>query len=560
MRGYKLLQRAMKASPSLLLIGLVIMAMNTVLLVWSSFEVSSIVESVASSRFEYLDVVWLGVTLAGAAVAAGALSPCFAWLGRAIILSQVDDVVNSLAHREMVAPFAQGPPIDDLATRIVSNTHRDAVGALPSLLRIRARGWAGVLVLATVSPLAAFLIASFVMVYGRAFTRFLGDVLESLQGPGPTELRQTRYVRSLLFNRRLAGELRVFAGLPWLIDVFRVRSESGRAVVGRSQSRHAGRLAVSAGASAVALLAVLIWAVRATWVGAMDLATLTLAVQGALMVLDLGPAGDAAVRARQVYELEREIGPERTTQCRVESSTEQAADGVAVACNDLLFAYKEGGDTVIDIPDLVIRSGERVAVVGRNGAGKSTLLGLLAGTLCPVSGTVDRVREPLAVALQQSVRYPATLRENVQAGDARVGVEDALRSVGESTFAELGERLDEDLGSNGGGLSGGQWQRVGLARALARLRERGLLILDEPSAALDPEAERRFFEQAVSLPAAQTVVLSTHHLGNTEFVGRILVLDGGKIVDDGSHSDLMSRGGLYAELFLQQARLLGVED
>jgi hypothetical protein len=115
-----------------------------------------------------------------------------------------------------------------------------------------------------------------------------------------------------------------------------------------------------------------------------------------------------------------------------------------------------------------------------------------------------------------------------------------------------------DPGIQGGNLSGGQWQRVGLARAFGHATG-GVLLLDEPSAALDPAAEARFFRTALDQARGRTILLATHHLANTRFADRIVVLDGGRIVEEGGHADLMRHGGLYADMFTAQARSYGVE-
>jgi ABC-type multidrug transport system fused ATPase/permease subunit len=167
----------------------------------------------------------------------------------------------------------------------------------------------------------------------------------------------------------------------------------------------------------------------------------------------------------------------------------------------------------------------------------------------------------MSVALQRAVRYPATLQDNVSVGDDGVNVDRAAATAGLGAGGLPLERSGELLGrpgSEGGSLSGGQWQRVGLARAFGHATG-GILLLDEPSAALDPAAEAEFFRTALDRAADCTVLLSTHHLANTRFVDRIVVLDEGRIVQEGTHADLMHSGGLYADMFTLQAKSYGVE-
>jgi ABC-type multidrug transport system fused ATPase/permease subunit len=166
------------------------------------------------------------------------------------------------------------------------------------------------------------------------------------------------------------------------------------------------------------------------------------------------------------------------------------------------------------------------------------------------------------MCLQQAVRYPATLPENVSLGHNNVDVERALATVGSDTELMPARHWDDLLGSpetGGANLSGGQWQKVGLARAFGHAAD-GVLLLDEPSAALDPTAEAEFFRTALSQSRDATVVLSTHHLANARFVDRIIVLDEGRIVADGTHSELMRAGGLYTDMFTKQAASYGVKS
>jgi ABC-type multidrug transport system fused ATPase/permease subunit len=323
--------------------------------------------------------------------------------------------------------------------------------------------------------------------------------------------------------------------------------------------------------SAAALLACFGWLITGAWNGRLSVAEMVFGIQGALLILDLGPAGDVAGLFRQAVRLERELalpGREPTpapgagpVAGPVAGPADVGDADVAVACRSLRHVYPGAALAALDIPDLVIRRGERVAVVGRNGAGKSTLFGIVAGFLRPTEGSVAVDRAGVSIALQRAVRYPATLHENVTLGDRRVDLDSALARVGPGAVRTGRERADDLLGTpgtHGGNLSGGQWQRVGLARAFGRATG-GVLLLDEPSAALDPAAEAEFFRAALHEGHGCTVLLSTHHLANTRFADRIVVLDGGRIVEQGTHADLMRHGGRYADMFTRQARAYGVE-
>lgn len=565
--SWRVWRRAARARPALSAIVVALALVNTGLLVVASMLVSRAVGVAASGgdgQALVFPLVALVAALAGTALAAAVLAPACLRLERAIVLHQVDDVVHRVAVVESSDAGGSGTgALGTVAERIVGMPHREALGSVVELLRTRCRGWAGVVVLGLVSPVAAVVLAASTMAYGRAFTRFLDDVLAGLASRGPLATRRARYVRSLHFEHGIAGELRTFRALPWLLRRFVSLSDAGRAEAFGERQRHAKSVAGYSLLCAVALLGCLAWLIIRAWSGNLGIAELALGIQGALLMLDLGPAGDVAVRFRQAAQVERDLATSDSVPPArgASGSAEVAHPDVAVACRSIRHVYHGAERPALEVADLKIRKGERVAVVGRNGAGKSTLFGIIAGFLAPTEGSVDVDLTGVSIAVQRAVRYPATLQENVSLGDRWVDVDRAFATVGQGAEGMALERADDLLGGpgiHGGNLSGGQWQRVGLARAFGHATG-GVLILDEPSAALDPAAEAEFFRTALDQAHGCTVLLSTHHLANTRFVDRIIVLEGGRIVQEGTHADLMRSGGLYADMFTTQAQSYGVE-
>lgn len=216
--------------------------------------------------------------------------------------------------------------------------------------------------------------------------------------------------------------------------------------------------------------------------------------------------------------------------------------------------------------------GERIALVGENGAGKTTLVKLLTRLYDPDEGRVlldgvdlrdydlDSLRRAIGVIFQDFVRYDFILKENigvsqVEALDDEARVREAAeRSLADTVARRLGKGYGQMLGrrfDGGVDLSGGEWQKVALARAY--MRDAQVLILDEPTAALDARAEYEVFLRFAELTAGKTAVLISHRFSTVRMADRILVLQGGELVDDGTHEELVARGGLYAELFSLQA-------
>lgn len=226
--------------------------------------------------------------------------------------------------------------------------------------------------------------------------------------------------------------------------------------------------------------------------------------------------------------------------------------------------------------DLVLRPGEKVALVGHNGAGKTTFVKLMTGLYTPTEGRIlvdgrdvaewDRralVRR-FGVVFQDFNQYQLSFRENVGVGEvARMHDDDAIeRAVargGASTVVEsLAEKggLDAALGQwfrGGVELSGGQWQKVALARGFMR-EDADVLVLDEPTAALDAESEHVVFDRFQALAEGRTTLVISHRFPTVRMADRILVLDGGAVCEEGTHDALVARGGLYARLFRLQAR------
>lgn len=241
----------------------------------------------------------------------------------------------------------------------------------------------------------------------------------------------------------------------------------------------------------------------------------------------------------------------------------------AIRFENVHFTYPKTDRKILDGVSFSIQPGEHVALVGENGSGKSTIVKLLFGLYQPnegkitVNGTDIRELSPkqrhevLSAVFQDYAKYTLTLRENVAFGDIQKLHDDAaLKEALRAGMAEDGvfENLDQNLGKleeDGIDLSGGQWQRVAMARAV--VSDSSCLVLDEPTAALDPMAESRMYQNFAAAMSGRGCVLISHRLASAKMCDKILVLDKGKIREEGSHSRLMEQGGLYAQMFQAQS-------
>ncbi len=237
------------------------------------------------------------------------------------------------------------------------------------------------------------------------------------------------------------------------------------------------------------------------------------------------------------------------------------------------FTYPNSPEETLHDLSINIKQGEKVAIVGENGSGKSTFVNLLCGIYQPTTGNITigsldlgenlrAVRRAISVVFQGFGRYETTIRENITIADGtKKASDEELWTYAKNTGAydfikEQPQQFDEEIGTfskTGNNLSGGQWQKIAMTRAVYRDQAR-VLILDEPTAALDPVAEAELYRQFSTLTGTKTTIFISHRLGITNVVERILVFDNGRIVEDGSHSELIKKNGKYAEMFHAQAQ------
>lgn len=240
-----------------------------------------------------------------------------------------------------------------------------------------------------------------------------------------------------------------------------------------------------------------------------------------------------------------------------------------IVAKDISFMYPGTQHLSISDVSLVIKAGETIAIVGANGAGKTTLVRLLLGLYMPNEGTVVANGMDTALANEKSLfagvsgvfqrfqKYELTLNENVRAGDfaSEETIDSAMRlanvDINSSNFSNGTDTMLSRSFEGGVDLSGGEWQRVAIARGL--YRKHNLIVLDEPTAAIDPLEESRIYKQFVDISQGKTAVIVTHRLGSTRIADRVVVMNKGKIAETGTHDELMQHCGLYAEMFHAQA-------
>lgn len=400
--------------------------------------------------------------------------------------------------------------------------------------------------------------------------------------------READYFRTLGMGTAAAKEMRVFGLVDWVKTRYARRALDSVTPIWKDRRRVSGRDFLWFTALGIVLESVvLVGALRSAAAGEIGLAALVLTLQAVVAATMLGefyheadgPTQFGMISARALTSFERRV--EQLVQDDVvlqSSNTIPTADlparGIHLA--SVTFRYPRAARPVLDGLDLELRAGECTAIVGVNGAGKTTLVKLLTRLHDPTQGAVlvdgvdlrhlpvDEWRRQVSVIFQDFNRYPFSAYDNIALGvvEHRDRV-DAVRAAAQDagilpTLDGLASGIDTPLGrhqADGAELSGGQWQRVAIARALFAVSQGArVLVLDEPTAALDVRAEAAFFDEFARLTRGVTTLLISHRFSSVRHADRIVVISDGQVLEDGTHDSLLAAQGTYARLFDLQAR------
>lgn len=298
----------------------------------------------------------------------------------------------------------------------------------------------------------------------------------------------------------------------------------------------------------------------------------------AFLELAEAPAGKTALTDQEESPAGKTALTEKEALAGKKGTREAAGKGIRF--EHVTFTYPGRKEPALRDVSFAMAPGTRTALVGHNGSGKSTLVKLLCGLYQPDSGHIfidgqdvaqmspDALRRHFSVVFQDYGKYSFTVRENVELGDVekmRAPVrerEKAVRAALRQGLAEdLAGMLEKPLGTlspEGTGLSGGQWQRLALSRAC--YRDSAICVLDEPTASLDPVAENELYANFTEMMRERACILISHRLAVARYTDRILVLEGGRLVEDGTHGSLMEREGVYASMYRAQSHWYASEE
>jgi ATP-binding cassette subfamily B protein len=389
--------------------------------------------------------------------------------------------------------------------------------------------------------------------------------------------RHADYAYRLAVDPPAAKELRLFGLADWVIERFRSRRErlyQLRWQATRLRERPVLWSLLLVLAANLVVFHSLGSAAAEGSLGLDRLVTFASAAVGASMIAFGGLSwalDGAAAPAAAVMRLEKAMEPAGAL-----VRGEARAAGMPareIRFEGVRFAYPATGEPVLDGFDLVVPAGSSLAIVGQNGAGKTTLAKLLCRLYDPQDGAilvdgvdlreldVDAWRARVAAVFQDFIRFELPLRDNVAPGGAPDEVvRAALAEAGAANLAELDVVLARGY-PGGTDLSGGQWQRVALARALCAVRlGAGLVLLDEPTAQLDVRGEAEIFDRILAATRHATTILISHRFSTVRHADRICVLEHGRVVELGSHEELMAAGGRYRTMFELQASRFATAD
>jgi ATP-binding cassette subfamily B protein len=391
------------------------------------------------------------------------------------------------------------------------------------------------------------------------------------------ERRELDYVRQTAASVETAKEVKIFGLNRWLIEHYRRLADGFYATNRGLALRRAGWGSLFAAIGTVGYYLAYAYIVWRTLSGAFSIGDLTFLagsfarLRGLLEQL-LMTFSTTAAQALYLNDLFSffDMRPEILSPANARPFPKPIRQGFVF--EDVGFIYPGADRWAVRHLDFILKAGEVVALVGENGAGKTTLVKLLTRLYDPDEGRIlldghdlreydlEALRGSMGVIFQDFVRYNFTARDNIAVGRIDAGHDQARieraahASQADDVIAGLAAGYDQRIGKrfkNGVELSGGEWQKIAIARAY--MREAEVLILDEPTAALDARAEFEVFQRFKELSHGKTAVLISHRFSSVRMADRIFVLADGGIEDIGTHEELVAKPGLYAELFELQA-------
>jgi ATP-binding cassette subfamily B protein len=431
-------------------------------------------------------------------------------------------------------------------------------------------------VLAWASPWLVLLLALGVLpsFLGETHFAFLGYAKNFRQTPAK---RQMDYLRQVAGSREGAKEVKLFGLHKFFTNKFETLAHQiyvEDVALSRSKLIVGGLLGVIGTLGYYSAYIYVIWRTLSGEYNIGKFTFLTTSIQQASSNLQqvFSTVSGIADQALFLTDLIAFFEMEPTVQSKPDGSKMPVPIKKGFEFRNVSFTYPGTNRTVLHHFNFTLAPGERIALIGENGQGKTTVVKLITRLYDPTEGQIlldgidlrdyalDDLHRHIGVIFQDFMRFEMTARENIAVGrvdqpHSESDLESAAhKSLADEVIAKLSGGYDQMLGrrfESGVELSGGEWQKIALARAY--LRDAQLLILDEPTAALDARSELEVFERFAELTLGKMALLISHRFSTVRMADRIVVLAGGHLIEEGNHEQLMRKGGLYAEMFEMQA-------
>ncbi len=415
--------------------------------------------------------------------------------------------------------------------------------------------------------IVAFVIT--IMIAVNIFIKFYTEVKVVQLGRALTfDGRVADYMSHMLYTSQMIRETRIFGCTNYFHDIWKKKNEHQNRIRynARRTEIKTGILVTLVQTTAILFILIYMMGIMGKHTENVSIGIMSILIIGILQssykILTLSwPLGQLYVRSAKLHELNDLLSYKKKNSLGTEVKGEWS---VPIKLDNVTFHYPNSEKNIISQLSLVINKGDKIAIVGENGAGKSTLIKLILGLYSPSSGKIswggsEVCPNKIAIVYQNYVKYELTLRENIGFSNIKkMWDDDAILKVIKECglmelVAELGG-LDVKLGrlyKNGRELSGGQWQRLAIARAL--FSDNDMIIFDEPTAAIDPNAELEIYNMLLRLSKDKTAVFISHRLGWAKNMDRIIFIEDGNIAESGTHEELVNKKGLYAEMYNLQA-------
>lgn len=391
--------------------------------------------------------------------------------------------------------------------------------------------------------------------------------------------REASYIKRLLMDRQYVKEVKVFNLYQHFIerwsDRFLLNANRTLSLFKSSKKADISLDGISALFYVIAA-GIIIWLTRQSLVRIGDFVAIGQAVQSTQSAVENISANLASIYADNLYindYFHFMNFEENSSENRVTLFPEHLSKGIKF--ENVSFKYPGSDEETLKDISLTIRTGEKIAIVGHNGSGKTSLIKCLLGLYPVTKGKIlyddlninlikqDSLYENITVIFQDFIKYNFTVKENIVFSDIKEFnnypklIEAAIKSGLHNEILKLPNGYDTNLGkylNEGIDLSGGQWQRLAISRAL--FKDSQLIVLDEPTSALDPVAEMEFLEYYNKISDNKTAIFISHRMSIGKMVDRIIVLNDGKIIESGTHDELISQQGEYSKLYNAQSELL----